>query len=431
MPSFGRERSGDEIMKRVSLGSKKQWLLVGTALTAIVILGMLFLPKVKSEPSKETLKDKEVRPLVNVETIQRQNMLGRVTLIGQTVPDAQVDIVAKYAGRVKQVNGELGQKVSAGQVLVVQDTEDIDLSIAQTYAALRQARADTTETTAGFHANYQKAQEDYKYSVNNYQRYKTLYETGAVSRDSLDLAEQKMNNAKASLDALKNQGNGVPASIESKNAQVIKTEKNIAALEKQKDDLILRAPRSGIIGYRQVEIGALVQPGQKLLSIVDSSKIYIDCRLSEKDAAHLRIGMEADVQVQSLGKSYSGKIIYISPATDPETKTFSVRIALAAPDSLLKAGMFARLEVNVLLSEQALCVPKEAVTEDKGKYYLFIISPQGIVKKQLVQLGLENDEQYEILNGFKEGDQVAISNIGRLRPGMKVNFKQDQQGAQK
>jgi len=426
---YGRR---ERIMKRTGLGYRKQWILIGAAILAIVIVGIFFLPKAKGEASRESLENRERKPLVKTETVRYKDLLGKVLLVGQTVPKGQVDIAAKYSGRVIAVNVDLGQKVSAGQVLVVQDTGDVDLSIAQTDATRRQAQADTTETKASFYANYQKAQSDYRHSVTNYQRYKTLYETGAVSKEALDTAEQEMSAAKAELDALRNQGGSVPAAVLSKSAQVLKAEKNIAALEKQRSDLILRAPRNGIIGYRQVEVGTLVQPGEKLLSIVDNSQMYVDCQIAERDVAPLRLGAKAKVQIESLGCSYPGKIVYISPAADSQTQTFTVRLALSNPDKMLKAGMFSRSEMDVLLRPQTLSVPKDAVQEENGKYYVFLVSHQGVVKKQLVQLGLDNDKRYEILAGIKDGDQVAISNIARLSPGMKVNqSKPRQQGGEK
>jgi len=86
--------------------------------------------------------------------------------------------------------------------------------------------------------------------------------------------------------------------------------------------------------------------------------------------------------------------------------------------------MFARTEVTVLLRKNTFCVPKEALQEQNGEYYLFLVNNQGIAHKQVVQLGLDNDKEYEILTGLKEGDRVVISNIARLKPNMQVKVRQ-------
>lgn len=410
-------------MKRTGLGDKKQWILIGTTIIAVIVCALFFLPKAKSQAGGENPKRKEMKPQVSVQTIQRKDLLGQVLLVGQTVPAYQVDVAAKYSGRVVSVNVDLGQKVSQGQALVVQDTEDTNHAIAQANADKVQVQADTNATKASFYASYQKAQADYQRSLTNYQRYKTLFASGAVSQDSLDSAKQQLDDSKSQLDTLRNQGGNIPASIESKKAQVVKAEAYIAALEKQQADLTLRAPRKGVITYRQVEVGALVQPGQQLLTIVDNSQMYVDCQLSEQDVAHLSIGAKANVEIESLGKNYPGKIAFINPAGDSKVQTFSVRIALSHPDDLLKAGMFARSKVDVLLRPNTLSVPKEAIQEQNGKYYVFVFN-KNTVRKQMVQLGLDNDSEYEVLKGIKEGDRVVTSNLARLKSGMKVNLRQ-------
>lgn len=126
-----------------------------------------------------------------------------------------------------------------------------------------------------------------------------------------------MINAKAAVDILANQamvGAG-PASVESKRAAILKTQRMIDALAKQRDDRSFAPLEDGIIGYRQVEVGSLVQSGQKLLSLVDNSHIYVDCQMSEPDVAQIRArGVATTVQIESLGRTFMGNIVYISPA---------------------------------------------------------------------------------------------------------------------
>ncbi|MEG6586382.1 efflux RND transporter periplasmic adaptor subunit [Dendrosporobacter sp. 1207_IL3150] len=410
-------------MQRQFSAKKKWWIFFGVMF--VVILTLVFiLPNMRSQTTILKSNGANLKPSVDIQTVQRKDMTRRITLAGQTVPEAQVDIAAKYSGRITLVNVSLGQAVKAGDILIIQDTGDIDLSISQTDASRRQAEAEAAETQAAYFAKYQKVKSEYQRSLKNYERYKALYSTGAVSRESLDTIEQQMINAKSELETLDNQylyGVG-PALLESKRAALEKVERNVDALEKQREDLILRAPRSGVIGYRQAEIGALVQSGQKLLSIVDNSGIYIDCQMSEKDIAHISLGMTADVQVESLGNNYIGKIIYVSPASDAKSQNYIVRISLDKPDSLLRSGMFARTQLEVLQRPQTLFVSKEAIIEKNGKRYVFIINVDNKAEERSVTLGLSNDKVVEILSGVSEGERVAISNLARLRNGMSVDI---------
>lgn len=374
----------------------------------------------KNTPEKKSTR--AVQTTADVLTVSRTALLNRISLTGQTVPAAQVDIAAKYQGKVTGVYAELGQTVTAGQVLVVEDTGDAAIAVLQNQAAYAQMSADAVTSAASFYANYDKAKADYQRALADYQRYQYLYSMGGIARASLDSSEQAMADAKAALDALTNQlnTNAVPAAIESAQAAAAKAQQSVYAAQKQQDDLVLRAPRSGQIGYRQVEVGAMVQAGQKLLSIVDNSGIYVDCQVSEQDLAALALGMNVDVQLESLGRTFPGQIIYISPAADASTQTFSLRIALLTPDDTVRSGMFAKAVINAVLRPNSLVVPKEAVLEKNGQSYVYVVGADNVIAQRVVQVGARGDQTVEILNGISEGEKIAVSNLSRLRNGLAI-----------
>lgn len=390
--------------------------IVLIALTGAIMYNSSLLKKADTAPKQETVK-----AVVDVKIVQPADMSKKVSLVGQTVPAAQVDIVAKYSGRVVSVDVELGQQVRGGQTLLVQDTGDLELAIAQADASRRQAQADASETAVTFEAGHSKAQVDYQRALASYERYKSLYDMGAVSREAFETVQQQMLNAKANLNIYVNQsaGGASPAAVEVKRAAVMKAERNIDALSKQRDDMIIRSPRDGVIGFRQVEVGAYVQPGQKILSVVDNSSIFVDCQVSEQDVAAMQVGQTVEIGLEALGRTYSGKVIYVSPAADSKTQAFVARIALTNPDQAVKTGMFARGQIEVMQKPQALFIPKEALLEKNGQYSIFVIADNK-AESRTVKIGLRNDKEVEIISGLKAGDMVAVSNLSRLRPGMEV-----------
>lgn len=403
---------------------RRRWLennkkiLMGIAV--VVILALVLY----SQQSKNKVRQRsfDIKPSVEVVVVHRLDMMKKIELSGKTVPEAQVDISAKYTGKIAQIHVELGQEVAPGQILLVQDTDDVDASLLQYEAALRGADADAIESNASFEASYHKAKHDYQLSSTNYQRYKTLYAMGAVSKQALDNAAQAMITAKAALDTWAKQiVTGTSASVMSKQAARDKAKGAILALQNQKDDMIMRAPRAGIIGFRQAEVGNLAQAGQKLLSIIDTSKIYVDCPVSEQDIGQIVRGAAADVAIESLGKTFGGKIIYISPSMEATTQSFTVRLALEGADKTLKAGMFARTEINILLRRNTLFVPKEAIVSLNGKERVFVIDDSNKAVERIVKTGLRNDSCVEILDGINEYERVAVSNLARLKAGTAVN----------
>lgn len=405
-------------MRQGLLSNKRKLIIFSIAILALLFFayrGIYAKNIVKGQRPEDT------KPAVDVVTVQRKDMIRKIDLTGQTVPESQVDIAAKYTGKVTQINVELGQQVSPGQILLSQDSSDVDISISQNTASYRQASADAIESNAAFEANYQKAQSDYQHSVTNYDRYKTLYSQGAISKEALDNAEQQMASSQAALDTWSKQlSAGSAASVQSKLASRDKAQSAIDALQNQKSDLILRAPRAGVIGFRQVEVGNIVSAGQKVLSIVDNSNIYVDCSVSEQDIGQIALGVPTTISIESLGKSYTGKIIYISPAMDSKTQTFTIRIALDKPDDSIRSGMFARTTINVTIRPQTLFVPKEAVISLNGKDRIFIVNGNNQIEERIVELGLRNDKSVEILSGLNDGEQIALSNLSRLKTGITI-----------
>lgn len=401
-----------------NLGNRKKLVIfVGIVilLCAIVAVTRLVQPAGKQGAAAR------LQTTVDAAVVQRADLVKKISLTGQTVPEAQVDIAAKYQGKVVAVNAVLGQQVTPGEVLVVQDTGDAELTIGQNQAAYNQAMADAIASEATVNANYDKAKADYRKALATYQRNKTVYDVGGISLDELELSEQQLADAKASLDSLTNQmSSGVPAAVQSSRAAAQKMQLTVSAAQKQKNDLIITAPRAGVVGYRQVEAGDMVAAGQKLISIFDNSHIYVDCQVPEQDLGALKLGLALGVQIESLGKTFPGKIIYISPAADSQNLVFMARIEIDNPGNDVRSGMFSRVAINAPLRQGVLIVPKEAVQEKDGQSFVFVIGQGNVIEKRTVEIGARSDQNIEILSGLNEGEQIAATNLARLRPNMIV-----------
>ena len=376
--------------------------------------------------------EKKVRhgnPLVKVEQVVRRDMMRHIVLSGQTVADANVALAPKYTGRVAEVCVNLGDEVKAGQVLMVQDTGDLDISINQNAAAARAAAADAREAAVTYDANYIKAKNAYELEKGKYERNQYLFSIGAISQNTLDSIEQEYMASKAAFEVLANQvEGGDAASVQSKQYTAEKQRYATDALRRQREDMLLRAPRDGVIGYRNVEAGAIVTAGTKVLSLVDNSHLNVDCSLSESDAAILKPGMEVKVTIDALGADYTGCIVYVSPAMNESDKTYQVRIELDTTSDEIKAGLFAHTAIDILQRRDTLFVPKGAVLSRNGRQILFVLRADGTVEEREVKIGLMNDENEEILAGLAEGDVVVVSNQDKLQTGTKVDVDDNVEG---
>jgi len=406
---------------------KKRILLLAT-----VLIGIALFFGIRHIMSQKAVSKKNLMPVVTTAVVSRDDLIKKISLIGQTVPQMQIDVAAKYQGRVTGVFADLGQTVAPGQVLITEDTQDAELAVTQNQQAYQQAEADARTTEAQQGANYDKANADYQKALATYQRNKQVFDVGGITQDTLDTSAQQVADAKASLDMLQNQmEGGVMSSITSAQANAAKAGKVLESAEKQRNDLILTAAKSGIIGYRQVEIGDMVSAGQKLLSIYDNQRLYVDCQASEQDLPAFSLTMPLDVNIDSLGKLISGKVIYISPTIDSTSLMYTVRIAIDNAEGTLKSGMFAKAMLNSILRSQVLLIPKAALMEKDGQEYVFVVDSENKVSQKTVKSGAKGDDQVEILSGLQEGEQVAVSNISRLRDGLtvQVDSSDDQEAA--
>ena len=180
------------------LHSKKAKIIIWTVILVFLLCGIYAY----THRSRVSVGKTSAHPLVKVEKMEKKDMMKRVVLSGETVPRESVDISPKYAGRLEKVYVNLGDKVTKGDILVSQDTKDISFSIAQNRAGSQEAAADAVESRASYDAGTLKAQSDYDNALSTFNRYDTLFQEGAVSRQERDDKYQAMMEARAALQSL-------------------------------------------------------------------------------------------------------------------------------------------------------------------------------------------------------------------------------------
>ena len=406
---------------------KLKWQLQNNkplAFLCIAVLGLLLFSGLKGLLKDPAPADR--KPVIieaHTKVLAAEPMYKTVTLFGQVNAAAKINVVNKFAGMILEVKKDLGDKVSAGDVLAQQDLKDINVQIARADADFQSYDAYTERYDSTFSSNFQKYQSEYNLKKTNYERYAELFKKGAVSKLTLDEAEQQMLSAKANLESLTSQKlyDGKPAYVAERAGRAEYRRNTRLLLENQRDDMTIRAPRDGIISFRYAEAGSYVQAGTHLFTIVDDSSLNLDCYVSEFDAALLQTGETVSVAVESLGKNYNGKITFVSPDKNKETKNYLVRIALNKTDDKLKSGMFAKGTLRFLQKEKALYINKSAVLELNGKQYAFVLGEDNKAHRKAIRPGIRNADYIEIADGVKEGERVITDNVTRLREGIQVS----------
>lgn len=192
--------------------------------------------------------------------------------------------------------------------------------------------------------------------------------------------------------------------------------------------LTLNAPMSGIIIQKNVLQGQRIMAGDALYRVADLTTVWVEGDVFEQDLPAVRLGLPVSATFEALpGEARQGRIAYVYPTLDPDTRTAKVRIELANPGLRLKPGMYATLRLTGASRPNALSVPRSAVLSTGERNLVFVRRDDGMLEPREVVVGIANDERIEILRGLREGETVvasatflvdAESNLGTLMGGM-------------
>ncbi len=191
------------------------------------------------------------------------------------------------------------------------------------------------------------------------------------------------------------------------------TDTQIAALEASGDvtkTLTLVSPVDGIVLDKDVVEGQRVGPGATVYRIADLSEVWVEGEVFERDVALIREGMEAHIEVSAFpGEHLMGRVDFVYPVMDVESRTNRVRVALPNADSRLKPGMFATMFFDVTIGTEELAVPLEAVIVTGERNLVFTHDDQGMLAPREVVLGVYAGDFVQILGGLEAGEEIVAA----------------------
>lgn len=367
---------------------------------------------------------------------------------GSLVADESSNIAPKVAGKVSNVNVNVGDFVTQGSVIAKIDDSDAkrkliaaEAGVKQAVAGVRQAEArlglgpngafnaSTIPEVRSANANYQQALAQLRQAEANEKRYRDLVETGDTAmityetfRTTRDTARMAANAAKENLDATVNQAKQNNQAIASAvaNAEAARTQVEIAKQEVA--DTVVRAPFSGFITTRDVAVGEFVSSSDVLAVLIRSNPIKIQMQVAESDVASVLLGRAVSIQTDAYrDRRFSGTVTAVNPSINMTSRSAIIEARIENGDNALRAGMFATARINKEGGSTGIFVPKSAVYNHAatGSYRAFVIV-DGIAKLRTIQLGAEEGDFYQILSGLNADETVATSNLDQLFEGAKV-----------
>jgi membrane fusion protein (multidrug efflux system) len=305
--------------------------------------------------------------LVVTEPVQRQPFVNSVEALGTTRANESLTLTANLTDTIRRVNFDDGDYVTSGQVLV-------ELTSEEEGAQLAEARA-----------NLEEAQRRLR-------RLEDLDEQGIAATSDVDQARSEAAAAKARLNTV------------------------LARLE----DRLIRAPFSGVLGFRQVSPGTLLTPGEAITTLDDVSQIKLDFTVPETVLSLMQPGNKIYARsVSWADRDFEGIVRAVGSRVDPVTRAVVVRAIIDNEDRALRPGML--LTVKVITEVRpAMLVPEKSVVQVSDSAFVYVVGTDQTAKRTLVQLGARQPGVVEITDGLKEGDRIVTEGIIKLRDGMQV-----------
>ena len=381
---------GKEAGGRVRRFSKRTWIILGGA--AVVAAGGLWW-WLRPEPAKP------VWPVVEVEPVQTDDIELYGEYVGRIRAQQFVEIRARVEGFLEKMMFEEGTYVRKGQSLFI-----IDPKLYRAHANKARAQLNKDKAMA------LKAERDL-------QRIRPLYEQNAASQLDLDNAI---------------------ASYESATAAVAMSEADLTQTETALSYTTVSSPISGYISERNVDIGTLVGPNGKslLATVVKSDTVRVDFSMTGLDylksrARNVNLGQKDSTRkwdpyititlADNTQYPLRGLVDFADPQVDPETGTFSVRAEMANPDRILLPGQITKVRLLLDVREDATIIPTKSVVIEKGGAYVFVIRPDSIAERRLIELGPEVNNRVIVERGVVPGEKIVVEGFHKLTHGDKVD----------
>ena len=174
--------------------------------------------------------------------------------------------------------------------------------------------------------------------------------------------------------------------------------------------LTLTAPFDGVVLEKMVVAGQAVMAGMKLYRLADLSTVWMEGNVFEQDLDFIRIGAPVRVELTAYpGRSFEGRVSFVWPVVDEQSRTARVRITMHNPARLLRPGMYATLFFDARLGADALSVPAEAVVMTGERNLVFAVGREGALEPREVTLGARAGERLQVLTGVREGERIVAS----------------------
>jgi RND family efflux transporter MFP subunit len=365
---------------------------------AVGLVGAAVVQGVAKSKARTAEKKKEQPPLEftvrDVVQVTPRALASELALPGTVQAVSQATVRSKLSAEVRSVGVREGDRVRAGQVVAELDTAQLRMQQAERQAALESARAQLAQTERTREVNAQLVKQNF------------------ISQNAFDTADSAYRAQAAAVTAAQ--------------AQLEQTQLLLA-------DAVVRAPIDGLVARRHVQPGEKVTFDAPLVAIVDLARLEVQAQAPVSEVVQIAVGARADVEIEGLSeRSFAGRVERINPSAEPGSRTINVYVSLANENALLRAGMFARVRLQVRQDREVPALPLSAIQNDGGQAVVWLIA-DGRLARRAVTLGRRDEraQMVEIVGGVSAADQVIATKFDNLRDGLAARIVSGAAGAAK
>jgi HlyD family secretion protein len=360
---------------------------------------------------------------VKVGKVERETIVNTISTNGKIEPALNFQGRSAGPSLVRKVLVHEGDQVKAGQLLVQLDESEARAQAARAKAQLRSAESDFASMSKGgsqdevitVQSNIAKTKTEVEAAQRSLAALTRLKETGAASTGEVQEAENRLTRAQAELSLLKQKltSRFSPAEIAKVAAQVTEARAAHDAAQEMLHNANITAPFNGTVYSVPVRTGTFVNAGDMLVQVADLRKMQVHAFVDEPEIGKLQVGQRVSLTWDAIpGRTWDGVVAHV-PTTVVSRGTRSVgEIVLNVDNQDLK--LLPNVNVNVMITtarqDNALTVPREAVVQESGKHYVYVIN-DGRLKRTEVQTAISSLTRIQVVKGLQDNQTVALGAV--------------------
>jgi len=362
-------------------------------------------------------------------TVAEETARRHIQAVGSLYAFEESILSSEVEGKVAEVLADVGDMVKQGQPLITLDPKELQFEVDRQRGLVTQVRAqlgigpnDPPPSDPKKIAAVQRTEADLFDADHKYGRAQQMYRDNLISQQQLDEAASRFQSTKATYTVALQE-------VDRLKALLISSEASERLAEKKLGDAAIRAPFPGAIKTRSVHPGEYVRVQSPVMVLVRTDRLRARLAVPERWAGWVKAGATVDLHVEAFpAETFQGKISRINPSVAQDSRTFEAEALLANFDGRLKPGFFLQASIPTEKQDKAIFLPERAVNYRYGVYKVFLVNGNRVTERQIRPAGQTEDEhgrRFEVAEGLKSGDRVAVAISGDLHDGAVVREQAD------